>query len=251
MILPCYNKYPSVFPTGASTAKLDSLRSRFPFLAYEKIKETKLSPTFQEFFKAKVLDYSLYYHGITPAIDSFYTQYKQTYPASRFRPSVETKYQQWVALSAGQPAPDIRGITPDGKAFSLRELRGKVVYVDVWATWCGPCVEQFLHAKKVKKQFEGNDLVAFLYVSIDQNEDEWKKYLRENPDLKGVHIIQNPEVEGTSSISKDYMVWGIPRYFLIDPQGKIVSSDAVRPSSGEVEKEIRKVLAREQPLAAL
>ncbi|GAB2772032.1 TlpA disulfide reductase family protein [Rhabdobacter roseus] len=243
--------YPSVYPEDASDAEYDSLETLFPFLAYEKIKQTHPSPAFQEYFQAKVLSYSLRIYGITPVIDSFYTQFKQTYPASRFRPSVETKYQQWVALSPGQPAPDIRGITPDGKAFSLRELRDKVVYVDVWATWCGPCVEQFSHAKKVKKQFEGNDQVAFLYVSVDQNTEAWKKYLRKNPDLTGVHINQNPDAEGTSSVYEDYLINGIPRFILIDPQGKIVNVKAVAPSNGELEKEIRKVLGRQQPVASL
>jgi thiol-disulfide isomerase/thioredoxin len=244
-------KYPSLYPKGASKSTVDSINKNFPFLAYEKIKEASLSPAFHEFFQAKILDYSLASDGITPAIDSFYTQFKRRYPSSEYRQSVENQYQKWAALLPGKVAPDIRGITVDGKEFALSDLRGKVVYVDVWATWCGPCRSEFPYSKKIKKRFEGDDRVAFLYVSVDREADQWKKYLQKNRDLEGIHINQNPDSDETSSIYKKYMIWGIPRYFLIDQQGKIVSIMAAKPSSGEVEKEIRKVLAQPTPLASL
>jgi thiol-disulfide isomerase/thioredoxin len=245
------HKYPSVYPKGVSKTEVGSISKNFPFLAYEKIKEVSPPPAFQEFFQAKILDYSLASFGITPAIDSFYTQFKQHYPSSEYQSSVETQYQKWAALLPGKVAPDIRGINSDGKEFSLSDLRGKVVYVDIWATWCGPCKGEFPYAKKIKKQFEGNDRVAFLYVSVDQEVEEWKKYLRKNQDMTGIHINQNPEADANSSVYKKYMIWGIPRYFLIDQQGRIVSVMAARPSSGEVEREIRKVLAQATPVASL
>jgi hypothetical protein len=64
-------------------------------------------------------------------------------------------------LGPGKPATDVTGLTTDGKKVSLSSLKGKVVYVDVWATWCAPCRAEFPDSKKLVKEFEGNDQVEF------------------------------------------------------------------------------------------
>ena len=64
-------------------------------------------------------------------------------------------------------APDFSGRTLEGKLISLKDFKGKVVYVDVWATWCGPCVEEIPYAKKLQGTFQ-EDKVIFLNVSVDR-----------------------------------------------------------------------------------
>ena len=94
--------------------------------------------------------------------------------------------------------------------------------------------------KKLQKKFEDNDNVVFLYVSVDKNQEAWKKMLQEDLDFKGTHII---EIEGNgTSIWESYQIWGIPRYMLIDEKGVIVNANAPLPSSGEVAGEIEKLL---------
>jgi len=164
---------------------------------------------------------------IEPTLKSFVAQY----PASPFNEILNRQFEEWDALSAGKPAPDFIASTPDGKSFKLSDLRGKVVYIDIWATWCGPCRAEFPYTKDIKKHYKNNNDIVFLYVSVDEEKETWLKYLKENPDFTGVQV--NDPGNFDSAIAKTYKVNGIPRYMIIDRDGKIFSNDAKRPSSGE------------------
>jgi thiol-disulfide isomerase/thioredoxin len=69
-----------------------------------------------------------------------------------------------MAIPPGNKAPDFADTTPEGKLVSLHDLAGKVVYIDVWATWCGPCRKEIPYAKKLQKEFTGNSKIAFVNI---------------------------------------------------------------------------------------
>jgi thiol-disulfide isomerase/thioredoxin len=164
---------------------------------------------------------------IEPTLRNFQAQY----PSSRYNKILTAQFEEWSALSAGKPAPDFTATHVDGKPFKLSDLKGKVVYIDIWATWCGPCRAEFPYAKDIKKHYKKNDDIVFLYVSVDEEKETWLKYLKENPDFEGLQV--NDPGNFDSVIAKTYKVNGIPRYIIIDRDGKIFSTDANRPSSGE------------------
>lgn len=114
----------------------------------------------------------------------------------------------------------------EGEMLSLSDFKGKVVLVDVWATWCGPCKQQIPHMKKLEEELSGLDVV-FLSVSVDEEKDrdKWKKMVADE-NLGGVHLFAS----GWSKITKDYKITGIPRFMLFDKNGNVISSDAPRPS---------------------
>lgn len=140
-------------------------------------------------------------------------------------------------LIPGKPAPEF--IYPDvnGKMISLKDFRGKVVYLDIWASWCGPCLKEIPSAKKLEEEFKGKDIV-FLSVSVDRNEDSWKKIIKEK-EIAGIHLISKGDFD--SEIAKKYNVKGIPRYYIIGKDGNIVNNNAERPSDG-VNKVLEKLL---------
>jgi thiol-disulfide isomerase/thioredoxin len=140
-----------------------------------------------------------------------------------------------LRLSPGSPAPDFNFMDFNGKKVSLNNFIGKIVYLDFWASWCAPCRLEIPHAKKLEEQFKNKDVV-FLGVSIDQNKESWMKVIREN-DIKGVQVI----IDSSTDIEKLYNIKGIPRYLIIDREGKIVSNNAKRPS-GEVWKDLESLL---------
>lgn len=134
--------------------------------------------------------------------------------------------------AAGEPALPFEGTTPDGKTVKLADFKGKVVVVDVWATWCGPCRAQTPHLKKLEEEMKGKDVV-FVSYSVDEQKDleKWKTMAAaENPD--GLHLIGPAAFK--SPICTNYKITAIPRFMIFDRAGKIVSIDAPRPSTPEL-----------------
>lgn len=125
-----------------------------------------------------------------------------------------------------------------GKKVSLTDFKGKLVLVDVWATWCGPCKAQIPALKELEKAMHGKDIV-FLSVSVDEDKDfeVWKKMVADEG-LGGVQLFAS----GWSQIAKDYKITGIPRFMLFDKEGKIITVDAPRPSEPELKTLIEKYL---------
>lgn len=126
------------------------------------------------------------------------------------------------------------------KSFAdiIGEFKGKVVYVDFWASWCGPCRGQFPHAKKLHEKLSDKPVV-FLYISFDRSEEEWKEGA-ENFELEGFHFYPNENQQRI--IYNQFQVDGIPRYMLVDKNGKVVDADASRPSASNILSEITKLL---------
>jgi thiol-disulfide isomerase/thioredoxin len=127
----------------------------------------------------------------------------------------------------GKLAPDFTAVTQDGKEVSLSDYKGKVVYIDFWASWCGPCKREMPHAEKVKKHFKGKQVV-FLNVSVDRNESSWRKILN-TMNVNGVNAIAKGE--DLKEVAYSYQLRSIPAFVLVDKKGKLVAMRANRPSS--------------------
>jgi thiol-disulfide isomerase/thioredoxin len=152
---------------------------------------------------------------------------QSNYPDSEYIPVLKDLFSKAHNLD-GNPAPDIKGITVLGDSISLTSLKGKVVYLDFWATWCGPCRAEFPKSIELKKQFEVRDDVVFMYVSVDEETEKWQKYVKEHPELKGLHV--NGYGDYREGFGKAYGIGGIPHYVLINKEGIVVESNAPRPS---------------------
>ena len=141
---------------------------------------------------------------------------------------------------AGGVAADFTYPDVNGKMVSLSDFKGKVVLVDVWATWCGPCRGEIPHLKKLEEEMHGKDVV-FLGVSVDEAKDKqkWLDFI-EKEGLKGIQLLAG----GWSKITKDYKINGIPRFMVFDRNGNIVSVDAPRPSNPALKEMLEAELAK-------
>ena len=126
-----------------------------------------------------------------------------------------------------------------GGKTSLASLKGKYVYIDIWATWCGPCVREFPELTKLIDDYKSNQQIEFVCISIDSKEDyaKWRSFVTEKK-VGGLQLIAD------KGLAADFMkflnVSLIPRNVLIDPQGNIISSAGLRPS----DKATRETLAK-------
>ncbi len=122
----------------------------------------------------------------------------------------------------------------------LNSNKGKLVYIDFWASWCFPCRKEMPHAKELWKQFDNTDII-FVYLSVDKNKEEWAgAAVAEGLDTR-VHnyVVLNAE---QSTFLKSIDFGPIPRYLLYDKEGKLVHKKAPGPSSDEIKRVIETYL---------
>jgi len=153
---------------------------------------------------------------------------KNTHP--QLNKMLQTAYENAKRIAPGNVAPSFTLTDINGKQVSLSDFRGKVVYLDFWASWCGPCMREIPHAKELKKKFEEREDLVFLYISVDEDEAAWRRTV-EAQDIKGVHL----NVKGMGrETAQMYNVKGVPTFFIIDKDGVINNNNPGRPSSGAV-----------------
>jgi len=128
----------------------------------------------------------------------------------------------------GEPAIDFTYPDKDGNKFSLASFKGNLIYVDVWATWCGPCKVEIPSLQKLEADYHDKN-ITFMSVSVDTDKEAWEKMVAEK-ELGGVQLW----ADGWSKITKDYAIFGIPRFMLFDANGNVISTDAPRPSSEDI-----------------
>ncbi|GAA3929437.1 hypothetical protein GCM10022209_23990 [Chitinophaga oryziterrae] len=129
-------------------------------------------------------------------------------------------------LKAGSVAPVIEGFDMDGKRVSTADLKGKWVYVDLWATWCTPCLQGLKLKKVLEFESLGKGLVV-LNVCMQSKQDHWLSFLKkEKPD--GLNWFVN--AEQTSKIVDAYQVYGFPHYVLIKPDGSVFENEMAGPA---------------------
>nr|WP_294928618.1 TlpA disulfide reductase family protein [uncultured Flavobacterium sp.] len=140
----------------------------------------------------------------------------------------------------GKPSPNFDYENYKGGKTKLSDLKGKYVYIDLWATWCGPCRAEIPFLQKIEEKYHGKN-IEFVSISIDKAKDidKWKKFVADK-NLGGVQLFADKDWE--SEFVMSYGVTGIPRFILIDPNGNILNPDADRPSSAELQTQLDALL---------
>jgi thiol-disulfide isomerase/thioredoxin len=153
------------------------------------------------------------------------------------------RYIERPELVRARMAPPFSATTIDGQRISLDDFKGKVVLLDFWATWCGPCREALPHMKKIAKTFEGQPLVV-LSVSLDRDEQKWKDFIAKN-EMTWTHCRDG---DFTGPISRLFSVNAIPHTFTIDADGILQDEQIGDASIGTLKKLVGR--ARELQAAA-
>lgn len=143
---------------------------------------------------------------------------------------------KWDKLKAGTPSATFTYTDIDGKSVSLADLKGKFVYIDVWATWCGPCRGELPYLRKLEEEYAGKD-IHFVSISCDKKKSAWEDMVKKDQ-MKGIQLHMGDD----RSIMDAYMINGIPRFILLDRDGKIISANMTRPSEAKTARKFNELL---------
>jgi thiol-disulfide isomerase/thioredoxin len=154
-----------------------------------------------------------------------------------YQEATKAYLQGLLKFGNGDMAVDFTAVDIDNKKVNLADLKGKVIYVDLWATWCMPCLDEMPKLEELKKKYKNNANVVFVSVSIDDDDlrARWKKNVADRS-AKGYQW----QINRTKLIA--YNVTTIPRTLLIDRDFKMVNMNAPLPSSIDLETAIDKLL---------
>ncbi len=139
------------------------------------------------------------------------------------------------SLSLAKMAPGFEVTANDGSRFNLDNMGGRVVLIDFWATWCGPCNAELPHMKKIAKEF-ANDPLVIISISWDNNADRWKEFIAKNE----MTWVQYRDAD--HKLSEQFGVNAIPHYFTIDSDG-VLTAEMLGEGS-DVEGKLKKLIKR-------
>jgi thiol-disulfide isomerase/thioredoxin len=169
----------------------------------------------------------------TGDLKTYYETFTNLVNDSLYLAKMAQSYNDLEKVSAGKPSPKFVDYENyKGGKTSLDDLKGRYVYIDVWATWCGPCIREIPALKKLETDYHTKN-IEFVSISVDvaKSHGKWRDMVADK-DLKGVQLFAPNAFE--SDFVKNYKIMGIPRFILIDPDGNIMNSNAPRPSSAEI-----------------
>jgi thiol-disulfide isomerase/thioredoxin len=179
--------------------------------------------------------------------------YEKDYPRimdmlsdNKLKDRLTTRYKSVNDTKPEMPAPNFNYENHKGGTTSLKDLKGKIVYVEVWATWCGPCIKEMPALTQLIKDFKGQD-IEFVSISIDSKNDyeKWKKMVPEK-NVGGTQLLADKGLK--SDFMKAFSVGLIPRSILLDEGGKIITHKAPRPSADNTKQYINNLLNKPKKL---
>jgi thiol-disulfide isomerase/thioredoxin len=191
---------------------------------------------YYEYVKTQLADRPLYnYYAFSLNRDftkELYNKFGKGCPYPALAKQVKEKYHHLEGMLEGNPAPDISLLNATEESKKLSDYRGKYLYIDCWATWCGPCIAEFPSLKNLEEEYKGKN-ITFICISFDdlKDKEKWRKFV-EDHNLSGVQVkidSLNKEI-----FSKAFNIQQIPRFILLDSRGNIINANAPRPSDEKI-----------------
>ncbi|MBC7884282.1 MAG: TlpA family protein disulfide reductase [Saprospiraceae bacterium] len=214
------------FKTASDTNQVDT---PLPVRTFDNISTLFTDPELKS-----LLYYNLMKETIEQSINDasmLVDKYRNAQTNTQYLDEINQLYLTWDHLIKGKTAPGFEYFSIQNKKVSLESLRGKVIYIDVWATWCGPCLRELPALEKLETSFTGSDKIAFVSISLDQDKTAWQTMVKE----KNMHGIQLfAEGNWSSTLATDYLIQSIPRFIIIGTDGKILDANAPRPSEEKI-----------------
>ncbi|HKG05193.1 MAG TPA: TlpA disulfide reductase family protein, partial [Pedobacter sp.] len=184
-----------------------------------------------------------------PTIKALIDTYKKKVKPSRVKDLFLERYNQEYRrvyenkISSFSILNDIDKLDPDAVVSDiLKKHRSKVIYLDVWATWCKPCIAEMGNSQLLREKLKNEDVV-FVYVCISStSQSQWQQLIAAN-DMEGDHYFLNGKQ--TLKFTEFFNVKSIPRYLIFDRTGKLINATAARPGETGAYDELRSSLIKQ------
>ncbi len=170
-------------------------------------------------------------------LDEFYVASQKFIKSPEKKKEITQKFINVKGLTRGQEAPQFELKNIQGNLVSLDELKGSIVYLDIWTTSCGPCLQAMPDMKKLQEEYSDSN-IKFVSLNVESNKERVVDILEKNK-LGGIKLY-DPEKD--QEIKQEYAVNSFPRYVLIDKEGKIIDHMAKRPSDPKLKSQLKSLL---------
>jgi len=157
-----------------------------------------------------------------------------------YHEEVLRKFEKLKLVAPGNEAPSFNYKDQYNRTVTLSDFKGSYVYLNIWASWCAPCKMEVPYLKQIEKKYQ-NQNIRFVNISVDlqSQRDKWLQVVKEQYP-SGVHLLSDKDFR--SDFIKAFCINTIPRFILIDPEGRIVNSNAPRPSNPKLQETLDKLL---------
>lgn len=203
------------------------------------IAENMQDTTVVDFLLGTLLSGYMDLRGVN-SIEGFMEIFNQKVHSASWKETIHEKFRKWDQVAKGKTIPEFTFLDINDKEVSLSAFKGKYVFIDYWATWCGPCKQQIPALKELERKYAGKDIV-FVSISSDKDRKKWKDMVVKDK-LKGVQLIE--KLSTASEFSERFVITGIPRFILLDKEGRVYDANAPRPSDPATVKLLDNVLSR-------
>lgn len=205
----------------------------------EDLDVSKATPAHKQIFDDWNKAFELAYRKIKPESNKAnipgFKKDIETIKSKKYRDVLQLLVADKLKFGNGDLAIDFVVNNPDRSSAKLSDLKGKLIYIDIWATWCGPCLEEMPHLEELKKKYQDRKDMAIVSLSVDDNDPIWLSNLsKRKPDGIQWRIDRAKLTE--------YGVETLPRYILIDKSFKVVEMDAPRASDSKLPALLDKLL---------
>ena len=193
----------------------------------------------EQFFRERKIRNYLYSKVMEDLLENSYNDAAKLFPQflqkqkdEKLKMKIKSEYEAIRPLLPGNPMPEILLKSADGKTVNISDFKGKVIYIDIWATWCGPCMREMPFLETLVQNYKSDVDVAIISISVDEDEAAWKGFLKSK---QGTSSIQLFEQENLNAEWVSYFrINSIPRFILVDKNGMIADATAPAPSAREI-----------------
>ncbi|MDD3721928.1 MAG: TlpA disulfide reductase family protein [Lutibacter sp.] len=173
----------------------------------------------------------------TNDLDNVYNLFMSIVKNETYKDAIKKSYLNPKKLSKGKISPTFEFFDVNNNLVTLESLKGKLVYIDIWGTWCIPCIQEIPALKEIELEFREKD-IYFVSICIRDKKENFLNFVKERK-LSGIQLFA-PDID--IPFFKDYQLKTVPRFILIDKEGKIIDANTTKPSDPKLKEQILEYL---------